>query len=93
MPHHDPTVRILHMRDFARQAVRLADGKTREDLEGDEVLRLALTHLVELVGEAASKVPDESQPKYAQIPWPKVVSMRNRLIHGSLASTKRSAID
>jgi len=42
------------MREFARKAMGLTQGKSQADLENDEVLRLAVTHLVELVGEAAS---------------------------------------
>jgi uncharacterized protein with HEPN domain len=38
--------------------------------------------LVELIGEAASQVPQEVGEKYINVPWPKVVGMRNRLIHG-----------
>jgi len=38
--------------------------------------------LVELIGEAASQVPQEVRGKYPNVPWPKIVSMRNRLIHG-----------
>ncbi len=70
------------MRDFARKAISLSDKKTKSDLEQDETLRLALTHLVELVGEAASQVPPEIQQAQPGIPWPKIVGMRNRLIHG-----------
>jgi uncharacterized protein with HEPN domain len=52
------------MRDFARKAIELTRGKTRADLASDEVLRLALTHLVELVGEAATQVAPETQAQY-----------------------------
>ena len=82
MPRRDPKVRLLHMRDYARKAVAMIEGQTRTDLDSDEKLRLALTHLVELVGEAASKVPVEVQSKHPEIPWLKVISMRHRLIHG-----------
>lgn len=82
MSKHDPLVRLRHMRDFARKAIALSDDKSKTDLEQDETLRLALTHLVELVGEAASQVPLEVQQAYPGIPWPKIVGMRNRLIHG-----------
>ncbi|NOY86613.1 MAG: DUF86 domain-containing protein [Deltaproteobacteria bacterium] len=82
MSRRDPLVRLRHMRDFARKAVALTEGKSKGDLEKNEVLRLAVTHLVELIGEAASHIPVEVQTEYAHIPWPKIVGMRNRLIHG-----------
>lgn len=81
MPNHDPMVRLLHMRDYAKQALGMVSGKTREDLDKNEMLRLALTRLMELVGEAAAQYPRELQAQYPQIPWPKLISMRNKLIH------------
>jgi len=36
---------------------------------------------MELVGEAAAQYPRELQAQYPQIPWPKLISMRNKLIH------------
>ncbi len=82
MPRRDPRVRLQHMRDYARKAIAMVEGQTRDDLNTDEKLRLALTHLVELVGEAAGQVPSDVQAQYPEIPWPKVIGMRHRLIHG-----------
>lgn len=82
MSRRDPKVRLLHMRDYARRAVDMGQGQRREDLDSNEMLRLALTHLVELVGEAASQVHADVQAQYPQILWPDIVGMRNRLIHG-----------
>lgn len=82
MPEHDPTIRLLHMRDYVRKAITVIEGKIRDDLEKDEILCLALTHLVTLVGEAANKYPTKKQKQYPLIAWPKIISMRNRLIHG-----------
>jgi uncharacterized protein with HEPN domain len=82
MSDSDPRVRLLHMRDYARKIVFFAAGKEKADLEADEVFCLAMTRLIELIGEAASKYPKELQNRYPQIPWPKIISMRNRLIHG-----------
>jgi len=79
---HDPLVRFRHMLDYAREAVQMAGERTSTELEKNRQLGLALTHLVELIGEAASQVPRDIQPQYPQIPWPKIISTRNRLIHG-----------
>jgi uncharacterized protein with HEPN domain len=41
-----------------------------------------LTRLVEIIGEAASRVDAEERGRYKGIPWSQIVGMRNRLIHG-----------
>ena len=33
MPNHDPLVRLLHMRDYAKQALEMAPGKSRGELD------------------------------------------------------------
>jgi uncharacterized protein with HEPN domain len=83
MTRHDPLVRLRHMLDYSREAVRMVQGKTRKELDDDRQLNLALTHLVELIGEAAGQVPRATQKRYPDIPWPKIVSMRNRLIQAT----------
>jgi uncharacterized protein with HEPN domain len=37
---------------------------------------------VEIIGEAASRIPSEERVHYPGIPWPQIIGMRNRLIHG-----------
>ena len=75
-------IRLRHMLDHAREAIALAEGKTREDLDRDRLLELALVRLLEIVGEAASRVPKEESAMYPEIPWPQIVGLRHRLIHG-----------
>lgn len=70
------------MLDHAREAVDLLHGKSRLDLRDDRVLNLALVRLIEIVGEAANRVSKSTQKQHPQIPWPQIVGMRNRLIHG-----------
>ena len=82
MSQRDPQVRIRHMLDYAREALEMAKGRNRMDLESDRMFFLALTRLVELLGEAANQVPSEIQTKYANVPWREITGMRNRLIHG-----------
>jgi uncharacterized protein with HEPN domain len=56
MSRHDDRVRLLHMLDFAREAVDFCRERTRADLDTDSMLRLALARLLELIGEAARHV-------------------------------------
>ena len=41
----------------------------------------ALVRAAEIIGEAASKVSDETRRTMPSVPWQQIVSMRNRLIH------------
>ena len=45
-------------------------------------MNLALTRLLEITGEAASRVPEDVRERHPEIPWPQIVGLRNRLIHG-----------
>lgn len=73
---------MQHMLDHAREAVQMASGKQRSDLDHERKLELSLTRLVEIVGEAASKIDPSYRAEYPSIPWPSIVGMRQRLVHG-----------
>ncbi len=60
----------------------MAAGRVRADLDSDRQFNLAMTRLMELVGEAASHISDEFRVQHPQVPWSQVVAFRNRLIHG-----------
>jgi len=82
MPLPKGAVRLRHMLDHAREAVSMARGKTRGDLDTDRKLNLALVRLLEIIGEAAGRISKEDRDRYSNIPWPEIVGLRNRLIHG-----------
>jgi uncharacterized protein with HEPN domain len=81
MSRHEDTVRLRHMLDHALEAVDLARGRSRSDLDTDRTLNLALVRLLEIIGEAARHVTPAGQAALADVPWPQIVGLRNRLIH------------
>jgi uncharacterized protein with HEPN domain len=82
MSKRDPEIALRQILSHAREAVEIAYGKTRSDLDTDRLLNLALTRLLEIMGEAANRVPDETRSKYPDLPWLQMIGARNRLIHG-----------
>lgn len=78
----DDDVYVRHVLDAARKAMSFAHGRTREDLDKDEMLAISLVHLLEIIGEAANAVSEEFCAKHPHVPWKKMISLRNRLIHG-----------
>ncbi|MBI4756761.1 MAG: DUF86 domain-containing protein [Betaproteobacteria bacterium] len=77
----DDRWRVGHMIDAAEQALAFVHGRHRKDLEGDAMLRLALTRAVEIVGEAAAQVGEAGRDELPAVPWPQIIGMRNRLVH------------
>ncbi len=82
MTQHDDTAAVRHMRDHVAEAIDLSSDRQRNDLDDDRVFALALTKLVEIVGEAAARVSEELRNSHAEIPWKQIIGTRNRLIHG-----------
>jgi uncharacterized protein with HEPN domain len=74
-------IRIRHMIDAADEIASFIKGKRVEDLIQDRQLTLSLLKLVEIIGEAASRVSKETQQQNDQVPWAEIIGMRNRLIH------------
>ena len=62
-------VRIRHLVDAAATAEQFVEGRERSDLDTDEMLRLALTKLVEIVGAAAKQVTAEGRSERPDVPW------------------------
>ena len=84
MPHADlPYLR--HMLDAVERLGRYLEGVDRELFEADEVLQDAVIRQLEILGEAASRVTTAFRGSVPAIPWSKVISTRNRLIHGYLS--------
>jgi uncharacterized protein with HEPN domain len=75
MSKRDPTIALGQILSHAREAVEIAKGKTRADLDQDRLLNLALTRLVEIIGEAANRLPDEVQAKYPELPWLQMIGL------------------
>lgn len=82
MSQRDDQVYLKDMLDHAREAVRMAAGKTQADLAQNRMLELALTRLVEIIGEAATRVGSEIKSNHPQVQWREIIGMRNRLTHG-----------
>jgi uncharacterized protein with HEPN domain len=56
----------------------------RDAYDADENLRLALIHLVQVIGEAARQVSREFTASHPEIPWEDIVGMRHKVVHDYL---------
>lgn len=70
------------MLDAARTAMTFARQASRAELDADELRAHGLVRLIEIVGEAAARVSPATRKELPALPWPAIIGMRNRLIHG-----------
>lgn len=73
---------LLDMLLAAREAGKFTDGLTFTEFKQNRMAQLAILKAVEVVGEAASQVSTEGKQAHPEIPWDKIIGMRNRLVHG-----------
>ena len=81
MSRRDPMVAVQHMRDHGKEAMELAEGRSRVDLDPDRMFELAMVRLLEVLGEAARRVREEFRARYPHVPWQDTTDLRNVLIH------------
>ena len=81
----EDTVLLRDMLDYACRARDAVAARSREDLDRDHVLGAALERFVEVIGEAAGRLSDETRDASPQVPWSEIIALRNRLIHGYFA--------
>ena len=82
MSNPDDLTKLYHMLDASRKVIEFSQGKNRNALDFDEMLSLALTRLLEIVGEAAKGISLEIRQRYNETPWKQIAGTRDRLIHG-----------
>jgi uncharacterized protein with HEPN domain len=68
--------------DAMGKAEALLEGVTYEQFEADYRINFAVVRALEIVGEAAKRLPDAVRRQYPNIPWRGMAGMRDRIIHG-----------
>jgi uncharacterized protein with HEPN domain len=76
----DP-VYLLNMLIAARKIQRFTTGMAVEEFEKDEKLQLAIVRLIEIIGEAARTISQQTKDAHPEIAWQPIVAMRHKLIH------------
>ena len=69
------------MYESINKGIAFISEMTYEDFRKDEKTQFALIRVIEIIGEASNKIPDEIKIQSQQIPWREMSGMRNILIH------------
>lgn len=77
----NPTERLRDMLDAIAAIERYRD-RDRTSFERDELLQVWFLRHLQILGEAASGIPEDVRARAPDVPWPNIVGMRNVLVHG-----------
>ena len=72
--------RFLDMLEAIQRIEKYA-GRGRQAFVADELIQTYIVHNLQILGEAAAKIPSDQQREYPELPWPKMIGMRNVLVH------------
>ena len=72
---------ITDMITSAEAVLSFTDGLDIDQFQNDELRYKATLWDLRIIGEAASKTPEEVKDKYPMIPWGEIIGMRNRITH------------
>lgn len=75
---------VRDMISFAEKVVAYTRDFDQQRFEASGLVYDATVRNLELIGEAATHVPDNVRARYPSVPWRLVIATRNRLIHGYL---------
>ena len=85
----EPTARewrfyVDDMINFAEKVLEYTHGLSQADFVLNRLVFDATLRNLELIGEAATHIPEEVRKIHQEIPWRMIIATRNKLIHGYL---------
>jgi len=72
---------LRHILDEINYIEGIVRNINQKKFLSDETLKRSFVRSIEIIGEAAKKIPSDFKDKHGDIEWKKIAGMRDRLIH------------
>ena len=72
---------IKDMLESAEKAIAFVGDMSYEEFSEDDKTTYAVVRAIEIIGEAAKKVPKDLRDSYPEIPWREITGTRDKLVH------------
>jgi uncharacterized protein with HEPN domain len=77
----EPRDYLKHILEEADFLIRESSGLTAAEFDASPILQRAFVRSLEIIGEAAKKLPPDYRSRHPTIEWRRIAGMRDRLIH------------
>lgn len=82
MSAHDADVTLRQIVEVCAKAVELRNTTTWEQFREDWRKQMLGERLVEILGEAVKRLPDDLRSRHPQLPWKQIAGTRDYIAHG-----------
>src|SRR5258707_10850906 len=82
MSAHDADVTLRQIIELCDKALELKASMTLQEFRADWRKHMLAERLVEVLGEAVKRIPENLRKRYPQVPWRKVSGTRDYIAHG-----------
>lgn len=81
MPDRDPAILLDDIRRAIDKIAKYTSGLSKQSFISNEMVVDAVVRNLEVIGEAAKRLPESFQNKHPEIPWRQIAGLRNRIVH------------
>jgi len=81
MTQRTPKIFVQDILEAINKIERFTQDLNYEAFEQDELVIDGVLRNLEIIGEAARNIPDEVRANHPEIPWTRMVGLRNIVIH------------
>ena len=82
MSAHDADLTLQQIVEVCDKAVELRNSMTWEEFRSDWRKQMLGERLVEVLGEAVKRLPNDLRARHPQLPWDKIAGTRDYIAHG-----------
>ena len=77
----DDTVYLHHIFDAIELIGEYTEGMSENEFLSNSMAHDAVVRQIEIIGEAARNISDEFRKSQPNLPWGKMIGIRNKIIH------------
>jgi uncharacterized protein with HEPN domain len=82
MSRRDARVTLRQIAEYGRHAQAICEDKSAHEIAADWREAFAFERVMEVLGEAVKRLPEDLKRRHPDVPWQLVAGMRDKISHG-----------